>query len=445
VQDIALDGRTLLFTLALSLAAGVLFGVLPALHVARGDLHDTLKASGGRGVAGGQGRARSTLVVAQVALSLVLLVGAGLMLKSFQRLAHVNPGFDAEHVLTAKLSLPRTKYDSAYKQVAFFQQVLERVAAVPGVRAAGAINWLPLSGLRSATDFTIDERPAPAQGQAPDADVRSVDASYFRAMGIPLLKGESFTGRETAGAPKTVVISEALAQKYFPGENPVGKRISMEWDDTLHAQIVGVVGDVKHLGLDSIAPATIYWAMPQFPSNFMTLVVRTTDDPQRVAGAVRREVWSLDPDQPLADVKTMDDYLGQSVARRRFDAVLLGAFATLALTLAAIGLYGVVAYSVEQHTREFGIRMALGASAVSVLRRVLGQSLALTLVGVGAGLVGALLLTRLLASLLFEVSATDPAVFAGIALLLCATAVLASYLPAKRATRVDPMEALRYE
>ena len=344
-----------------------------------------------------------------------------------------------------KLSLPRTKYDSAYKQVAFFQQVLERVAAVPGVRAAGAINWLPLSGLRSATDFTIDERPAPAQGQAPDADVRSVDASYFRAMGIPLLKGESFTGRETAGAPKSVVISEALAQKYFPGENPVGKRISMEWDDTLHAQIVGVVGDVKHLGLDSIAPATIYWAMPQFPSNFMTLVVRTTDDPQRVAGAVRREVWSLDPDQPLADVKTMDDYLGQSVARRRFDAVLLGAFATLALTLAAIGLYGVVAYSVEQHTREFGIRMALGASAVSVLRRVLGQSLALTLVGVGAGLVGALLLTRLLASLLFEVSATDPAVFAGIALLLCATAVLASYVPAKRATRVDPMEALRYE
>ncbi|MFL5578191.1 MAG: ABC transporter permease [Gemmatimonadaceae bacterium] len=445
VHDVSLDARALGVTAALSLLAALLFGFLPALQVARGDLHDALK-SGGRGAVAGRSRLRSTLVVVQVALSLVLLVGAGLMLKSFARLQGVSPGFDPERLLTAKVTLSGPKYESDARQTAFFQQLLERVAAEPGVRAAGAINWLPLSGLRSATDYTIAGRPAPRRGEEPGADVRAVDPAYFRAMGIPLLRGTTFNGHELPDArTKTVVISESLARAQFPGQDPLGQRILMEWGDTLTGEIVGVVGDVRHIGLDSIAPPTIYWALPQFPSPFMTLVVRTAGDPMRSAGAVRRAVWSLDPDLPVADVKPMESYLGDSVARRRFTATLLATFAALALSLAAVGLYGVVSYSVAQHTREFGIRMALGASATAVRRGVMRQSLLLAVAGVVAGILGALALTRLLASLLYDVSATDPTVFAGIAAVLTGVALAAAYVPARRATRVDPMEALRYE
>ena len=444
LHEVGLDGRTVVFTVLLSLLTGILFGVIPALYVARSDLQDTLKA-GGRGAAGGRERARSGLVVSQIALSLVLLVGAGLMLKSFARLLRVSPGFDAEHVLTAKLSLPRAKYPDDARRVAFFQEAVGRVAALPGVRAVGAINWLPLTGLSSATGFWVEGRPLPGPDEELATDVRAVDAGYFRAIGIPLRRGTSFTGRETADVPKTVVISEALAKAYFPGEDPIGQRVHMPWGDTLVAEIVGVVGDVKHAGLDSIAKPTMYWALPQFPYNFMTLVVRTTGDPSRLAGAVSNAVWSLDPDLPVADLKPMEAYLGDSVARRRFNATLLASFAGLALLLAAIGLYGVVSYSVVQHTREFGIRMALGASSAVVQRSVLRHSLLLATVGVAAGLAGALVLTRLLSGLLFEVSATDPAVYVAIALLLTAVALVAAYLPARRATRVDPLVALRYE
>ena len=444
MRDVTVDGQALAFTTVLSLFAGLLFGVLPALHVARGDLQDTLK-SGGRGAAGGRERVRAGLVVSQVALSLVLLVGAGLMLKSFTRLQRVSPGFDAGHVLTAKLSLPSARYKEDARQVAFFQEAIGRVAALPGVRAAGAVNWLPFTGIASATDFWIDGRPLPKPGEGLVTQVRSVDAGYFKAMGIPLRRGATFTGQEKSDAPKSVVVSEALAREYFPGEDPIGRRVFMPWGDTLVAQIVGVVGDVKHAGLDSITPPTMYWAMPQFPSNFMTLVMRTDGDPMRLAASVRSTIWSLDADLPVADVKPMEVYLGDSVARRRFNATLLGSFAGLALLLAAVGLYGVVSYSVTQHTREFGIRMALGATAARVQRGVLRQSLLLAAAGVVTGLVGALALTRLLGGLLYDVSATDPTVFVGIALLLTLVAVVASYLPARRATRVDPMEALRYE
>ena len=445
MREVAIDGRALGFTTVLALLSALLFGIIPAIHVARSDLQETLK-SGGRGAAGGRDRARAGLVVSQIAMSLVLLVGAGLMLKSFARLQRTDPGFDPERVLTARISLSGPRYRDDARQVAFFRQVLERVSVIPGVEAAGAVNWLPLSGLRSATSFFVEGRPIPGPGEEPSADVRAVDANYFPAIGIPLLRGASFTGRETADEPKTIVVSETFARANFSGEDPIGRRIHMPWGDTLVGRIVGLVGDVKHVGLDSVAPATMYWALPQFPSNFMTLVVRTrSGDPARLGPAVSRAVWAVDPNQPVADVKPMEAYLGDSIARRRFNATLLASFAGLALVLAAVGLYGVVSYSVVQHTREFGIRMALGASAATVRGGVLRQSLVLALVGVAAGVVGALALTRLLSGLLYDVSATDPAVFAGIALLLTAVALLAAYLPARRATRVDPLEALRYE
>jgi putative ABC transport system permease protein len=367
------------------------------------------------------------------------------MLKSFERLQSVSPGFEPQHVLTARLSLPSARYKEEARQVAFFQEAIARVGALPGVRSVGAINWLPFTGIASATDFWIDGRPLPKPGDGLVTQVRAVDAGYFRTMQIPLRQGSTFTGREVANAPKSVVVSEALAREYFKGESPIGRRVFMPWGDTLVAEIVGVVGDVKHAGLDSITPPTMYWALPQFPYDFMTLVVRTDGDPMKLAGPVRNAIWGLDADLPVADVKPMESYLGDSVARRRFNATLLGSFAALALLLAAVGLYGVVSYSVVQHTREFGIRMALGASAKRVQRGVLRESLILAGLGVGAGIVGALALTRLLEGLLYEVSATDPAVFVGIAVLLTLVALLAAYLPSRRATRVDPMEALRYE
>jgi len=444
-EEVALDGRALAFTGSLALLTGLAFGLVPALFASRADLQDTLKSGGRSGTPGG-GRARAALVVAQVALSLVLLVGAGLMLKSFARLQGVDPGFDPDNVLTARIGLSGEKYRTDAQTNAFFQELLRRVSALPGVESAGAVSWLPFGGLGAATRYAIAGRPAPQPGQEPGADVRAVDPGYFRAMKIPLLRGASFSERDSRDSRTVVVISEALARTQFPNVDPIGQRIIMEWGDTLNAEIVGVVGDVRGKGLDSLPRETLYWARPQFPGqSFMSLVVRTKGDPMRLAGAVRGAVRAIDPNQPLADVRTMDSYLGDSVARRRFNAALLAGFAAVALLLAAVGLYGVMSYAVVQHTRELGIRMALGASTRAVLHGVLRQALVLAAIGVVVGVAGALTLTRVLSGLLYEVSATDPAVFAAIALLLTAVTLLASYIPARRATQVDPMVALRSE
>jgi predicted permease len=443
-HEIGIDGTALAFTLLVSLAAGVGFGLVPALHAARGDLHGDLKdgarSSGGRG-----SRTRSLLVGAQVAGSLVLLVGAALLLKSFARLQQVDLGYDPEHVLTARVALTGERYREEDRQVAFFEELIRRVEALPGVRAVGAINWLPLSGQRSATRMTIEGEPPTAPGQEPGADVRAVDPGFFAAMDIPVVRGRGIEAADRAGGARSVVVSRSFAARYLAGRDPIGRRIHMEWGDTLVGTVVGVVGDLRHTGVDSLPEPTVYWALPQFPHSFMTLVVRTEGAPQRLASALVAQVRALDPNQPVAELKTYDEWLGGAVARRRFTLLLLGGFAGLALVLTAIGLYGTTAYGVVQRTRELGIRSALGARRADLLWGVLRQGITVVALGVAVGLGLALLLSRLLSSLLFEVSATDPGVFVAITLLLLLVSAAAGLLPARRATRVDPMIAIRAE
>ena len=444
IQEISLDWQALLFTLAISLACGIAFGSIPALHAMRSDVEDSLR-EGSRTVSGGGSRTQAILVGAQIALSLILLVGGGLLLKSFARLQQEELGFDSEHVMTGRVSLPTAKYDSPERQAEFFRELLDRVRGIPGVVSASAINWLPLGGSRSATDVLIEGEPLPAPGQAPGGNISAIDPDFFRTMGIPLRRGRSIAPSDVAGAPKAVVVSESFAQRFLGGRDPLGRRILMEWGDTLVGTVVGVVGDIKHTGLDSLPSPTIYWSQAQFPWSTMTLVVRTGRAPQAIAEALRDQVRSLDREQPIADIRPFDEYLGDAMARRRVSLVLVAGFAMLALMLTAIGLYGTTAYAVIRRTREFGIRLALGASRRSVLADALTRSLIITALGAVVGLLGSLAVTRVLASLLYQVSATDPMVFAAIIPLLAVVVALASWLPARRATRVDPMVALRSE
>jgi putative ABC transport system permease protein len=444
MHDVGVDPRALGFTLIVSVAAGIGFGLVPALHAARGHLHDDLK-DGGRSYSGQGGRTRAILIGAQVAGSLVLLIGAGLLLKSFARLNEVSLGFNPDRLLTARVSLSGDRYADEARQARFFEELIGRVRDVPGVRSAGAINWLPLSGQRSATRMTIEGEPPTAPGEEPGADVRAVDPGFFGAMEIPVIRGRGIEPGDRAGVPRSVVVSQTFAARYLVGRDPIGRRIHMEWGDTLVGTVVGVVGDIKHTGVDSVASPTVYWALPQFPHSFMTLVVRTADEPMGLGNAVVAQVRALDPDQPVADLKPYDEWLGGSVARQRFSMLLLGGFAALALALTAIGLYGTTAYGVAQRTREFGIRLALGADSRAVLWGVLGRALLVVGAGIAAGLAGAAALSRLMSALLFEVSATDPGVFAAIAAMLLLVGAAAGFLPARQATRVDPMVALRSE
>jgi putative ABC transport system permease protein len=418
--------------------------LVPAVHAGRADLHESLK-EGGRASSGGGARTQAVLVAAQVALSLVLLVGAGLLLKSFARLQQVDLGFDPEHVLTARVTLPELRYPKPEQQVAFFDAALSRLRALPGVSAAGGINWLPLSGLRSATSFWFENRPAPRPGEKLGTDVRAVDPDYFRTMRIALLQGRALTPADGPLQPRSVVVSESFVQRYLPGEKPLGQRIVMPWGDTLTATIVGVVADVKHTGVDSAASPTTYWPLEQFPSNFMNLVLRTSGDPAELALTVTAQIHALDPELAVAEIRPLEAYLGDALARRRFSMALLAGFAALALVLTGVGLYGVMAYTVVQRTRELGIRLALGATRNAVLGGVLKRGLGLVGAGLVVGIAGAAAFSRVLGALLYGVSATDPAVFAGIIVLLIAVGVVACYAPARRATRVDPMVALRSE
>ena len=451
LKDVGLDFEVAGFTLIISMLTGLIFGFAPAIQASKPDLNEALK-EGSRGSTGSFARARlrSLLVVAEVALALVLLVGAGLMIRSFFRLQQVSPGFVAENTVAMEVALSINKYAKPEQQRAFFQQALQKIESLPGVHAAGITNSIPLSRGDRSTGFTIDGRPNPAIGEGPSASVRTISADYFKAMGIPLLKGRAFTELDSTGAPDVTVINEALARRYFPNENPLGKRLlstrlQLLGGDPVTREVVGVVGDVRHFGLDVEPRPEMYLPYNQDPWPGMHLIVRASFDPTSLVSAVRNEIWAVDKDQPIFNIKTMEQRVAESTSQRRFNMLLLVVFAAVALALAAVGVYGVMSYSVSQRTHEIGIRMALGARAADVVRLVVAQGMTLALVGVVVGLIAAFALTRLMTSLLYGVSATDPVTFAVISLILIGVALGASFVPARRATKVDPMIALRYE
>jgi putative ABC transport system permease protein len=445
--QVSINLTVLLFTLAVSLVTGAAFGLVPAIEMSRLNLSESLKESSRGNVGVGRARrVRSALVVAEIGLALVLLVGAGLMVRSFLRLQAVNPGFDASNLLTMRVMLPQTKYPEASRKIEFFRQAVGRIGTLPGVRAASAVSALPFADLGAATSFTIEGRPAPPAGDKPVTDVRVADENYFRAMNIPVVAGRVFTEQEAVEDRKVAVINETMARKYFPGEDPVGKRITVAMAaEPAPTEIIGVVGDARYDKLEGELRPMVYWTPPQLTYSSMTLVIRTAGDPEGLAQTAVRELQTVDKDQPVADVRTMESWLAESTARTRFGTLLLGTFAGVALLLAAIGIYGVISYSVAQRRNEIGVRMALGAQAQDVLRLVVGQGMRLVLAGVGLGLFGALALTRVMSGLLYGVAATDPLTFAVNAVLLTAVSLVACYIPARRATRVDPMIALRYE
>jgi putative ABC transport system permease protein len=452
VREIALDRSVFGFTTLVSLVTGGIFGLAPALQATKPNLHDALK-EGGRASTGGAGRQRlrSLFVVSEIALALVLSIGAGLLIQSFLRLQNVNPGFNAKNALTMHISLAEAKYGGPHQQTAYFQQVLERLEAIPGVEAVGAVNDLPFSGSRTGSSFSIPGRTQ-APGERWAADFRQVSPGYFKAMRIPLLKGRTFSEADAKEAPGVVIINQAMARRFWPNEDPLGQRFELSspqerkmYGGTVLREIVGIVGDIRHERLDGQLAPEMYVPYLQLPRSGMSLVVRGVGDSEKLIPAIRTAVYSVDRDQPIANLAMLERRLARSVATERLNTVLLGIFAALALVLAAVGIYGVMSYSVTQRTHEIGVRMALGAQAADVLKLVVGQGMVLALIGVSVGLASALALTRVLANLLFGVTATDPLTFAGISCLLVLVALAASYIPARRASRVDPMIAIRYE
>ncbi|HEV2489545.1 MAG TPA: ABC transporter permease [Candidatus Acidoferrales bacterium] len=446
LAETSLDWRVLGFTLMVSLLTGLIFGLAPALTGMKFNLNASLKDGASSGKGATRHGTSQALVVLQFALAMVLLAGAGLLGGSFLRLLRVAPGFKTENLLTLDCFLSPIAYpELATKDAVALREMLERIRAVPGVRAAAVVNSPPITG-GVDTDFVLDDRPVPPSGGEPDADIRVVDPGYFAAMEIPLLGGRDFTEQDTNNSARVMIINETMARTFWPHESPLGKRVTMkDWGPPLTGQIVGVVGDVKANGMDAAVGPMIYWPYFQFPQNFNTFVVRGAGNPMSLVSGVKSAIWAVDSNQPISRIRTMDQILSESLARRRLYMVLLGVFAGAALLLAAVGIYGVVSYSVSQRTHEMGIRLALGAQRSDVLRLILGQGTGVALLGIAIGIVASLALTRLMSSLLFGVSATDPLTFAVVAILLMLVALTACYIPARRAMRVDPLVALRYE
>lgn len=449
-NQIRVDPAVLIFTFAISTLTGILCGLAPAWQTLKFDLHTALKEGGRTSMAdAGQRRLSSLLVIAETAMAMVLLIGAGLLLKSFAHLLDVKPGFTTENVLTLQVGLPNAGYQDPQKRIQFMKQLEQNLAATPEVSSVGIVTRLPLmSALNNVTTFlTIEGRQVPA-GERPEIDFRRASTGYFQTMGIPLLAGRLVTEQDVANNTGAVVINEAMAKRYWPGEDPVGKRISTATSNGQQTQwqtIVGVVGSVRHMGLDVEPRPEVYYHTNTNPPSGPVVVVRTTSDPQRLISLVRAKVRELDSQVPISNVNTMDQLVAQSVAQRRFGMFLVGVFAALALVLAVVGIYGVVSYSVAQRTQEIGVRMALGASASDVLQLVLKNGMSLALIGVGVGLAGAFGVTRLMVAMLFDVKPTDVATFAIVSVGLILVALLACYVPARRAMKVDPLVALRYE
>jgi putative ABC transport system permease protein len=444
LNDVSIDANVLLFTLAVSTLTGLAFGLVPALQVSRVDLTETLKEGAGKAT-GVQGRSTRALIVLEVALSLVLLVGAGLLLKSFVTLQQVKPGFDPDNLLALKISLPPTTYAKPEQKSRFFGQLLERVRSVPGVRDAGAALSLPFPGDDILFPVRVEGQPEPAPGEQSSINYQVVTPDYFRAMRIPLLAGRDIASADRADAPGVVVLNESAVKRYFAGADPLGKRVRLGSADSPPLTVVGVVSDVRQRTLAAQPKPEAYVSYQQSPFGFMGVAVRTEGDPANVVGAVRGAVAGVDAQVYSGNVHTMNELMSESLARQRSISVLTGVFGLVALLLASVGIYGVISYMVTQRTREIGIRIALGADRRDVLRMIVGYGMGLTLVGVAAGLVASFALTRALSSLLYEVSASDPLIYAGVAVLLASVALAACLVPARRAMRVDPMIALRYE
>jgi putative ABC transport system permease protein len=446
LQRVSVNLPVLGFTLGLAVLTGLVFGLVPAWEATRFDLHGSLK-EGGKNLGGGSSghRLRSLFVITQVALALVLLVGAGLLVRSFNRLQAVDPGFNPKSVLTVRVSLPLSKYEEEPKRIDFFKQAIARMRALPGVEAAGAINTPPFTGLYSATTVEVDGQKLPPDQQL-KTGICVTDANYFQTMQIPLKQGRLYTEQEATEMRHVVLVNETFVRKNLNGADPLGKKLTIYMkDDNVPTEIIGVVADNKHLGLDVAVEPMAYWPHPELVYPGMTVVLRTKGDASAVAPAAREVISTLDPLQPIGEISTMESLLSVSVARSRFSASLLTVFSFVALVMAAVGIYGVMSYSVLQRTHEIGVRMALGAQRLDVLKLVVKKGVVLALIGVLAGLAASFALTRLIATMLFEVTATDTATFAAVSIGLFLVTLLACYLPARRATRVDPLTALRYE
>ena len=442
--EIGVDGGVLAFTLVISILTGVIAGLAPAWRLTKTNLNEAMKQGLGKTDSGGSWT-RSVLVVSEVALSLVLLVGAGLMIRSLWNLRKVNPGFDARNVLTLKLTLPEAKYKEPHQQVAFYNQVLERVRALPGVQSAGAISFLPLTG-GSIQPFSIQGRPVLPAAEQPAAAVREITPGYLSSMRVQLLNGRDISDADNVDRSAVVLVSESFARRFWPNENPLGKHLTLTFFPGVPREVVGVVGDVKQSGLDmEMGRETIYNALAQTRRTIFRIVVRTSVPPASLVSATTAAIHQVDPDEPVLKVETMEDVVNASLFQQRFSMLLLAAFAGLALLLATVGIYSVLAFAVRRRVREIGIRMAVGAQASDVLQMVLYDGMKPTLVGVAIGLAGALALGRAVASLIYGVKATDPLTFVVVSALLASVALIASIIPAWRATKVDPLKALREE
>jgi putative ABC transport system permease protein len=452
LSEVRIDRGVVLFTIGLSLVTGMLFGIVPAFQATRTSMAGTLKEMG-RGTVSTRGgaRVRGALVIAEMALAVMLLTGAGLLVRSFTRLASVDPGFRAAQALTFELSLPDSRYDEEPRQIAFFQQLLPRLRALPGVESVAGVTSLPLTGASFVLSFQVDGRPRLPTSQQPAMDVRVTTPDYFQTMGISLKRGRFFTADDRLGSPQVVVITESAVRHYFPTEDPLGKKIVLGWGrgkDKPRAGgvVVGIVGDVKDSGLDEADPPELYLPFDQWPVQGMSLIMKTSVPPASLGEAARRTVYAVDSNMPVANVRTLEQIVARSISQPKFYMTLLAVFAAVALVLAAIGIFGVLSYAVAQRTREIGIRMALGAQQRSVLTLIVMQAMMLAVAGVAIGTVCALVLSRsLVATLLFSTSPHDAVTFVVVAALLAVVALASSYIPARRATRVDPIVTLRAE